>query len=179
MVNNNKLKFMRGNNWQTVVLLMVVCLIPMIYKEAFSGEGVSVSRITSSVLYTLPWCFLVACIRKKWVFAVVSSIMMMVSFFETIMVALYKNYVIAGNIIAALTTTSDEGTGFVMSSLHILPWTLPVFIAFGSSLCFFQMPKRLKANLCGAVFFAVLSVGFLTYQLKIRWGGEYHYEILC
>ena len=32
-------------------------------------------------------------------FAVVSSILMMVSFFETIMVVLYKNYVIAGNII--------------------------------------------------------------------------------
>ena len=164
--------FLRGNNWQTVVLLMVVCLIPVIYKEAFSGEGVSLSRIASSILYTLPWCFLVACIRKKWVFAVVSSILMMVSFVETIMVVLYKNYVIAGNIIAALTTTSDEGMGFVMSSLHALPWTTPVFIAFGLSLCFFQMPKRLKAKLCGAGLFAVLSVGFLTYQLKVRWGGD-------
>ena len=170
--NNHKFMFLRGNNWQTVVLLMVVCLIPVIYKEAFSGEGVSLSRIASSILYTLPWCFLVACIRKKWVFAVVSSILMMVSFFETIMVVLYKNYVIAGNIIAALTTTSDEGTGFVMSSLHALPWTTPVFIAFGLSLCFFQMPKRLKAKLCGAGLFAVLSVGFLTYQLKVRWGGD-------
>lgn len=125
--------FLTGNNWQTVVLLMVVCLIPVIYKEAFSIEGVSVSRIASSVLYTLPLCFLVVCIKKKWVFVVVSSILMMVSFFETIMVVLYKNYVIAGNIIATLTTTSDEGTGFVMSSLHALPWTLPVFIAFGLS----------------------------------------------
>ena len=170
--NNHKFMFLTGNNWQTVVLLMVVCLIPVIYKEVFSIDGVSVSRIASSVLYTLPWCFLVACIKKKWVFAVVSSILMMVSFFETIMVVLYKNYVIAGNIIAALTTTSDEGTGFVMSSLHALTWTLPVFIAFGLSLCFFQKPKRLKANLCGAGLFAVLTVGFLTYQLKVRFWGD-------
>lgn len=164
--------FFKGNNWLTIVLLLVVCLIPVVYKEAFSEEGISVSRISSSVLYTLPLCFLVACIRKKWVFAVVSSILMMVSFFETVMVVLYKNFIIAGNIIAALTTTSDEGTGFIMSSLHTLPWTLPIFATFGLLVWLHHKPKYVMHNLLCAGIFAILSVGFLAYQLKIRWGGQ-------
>lgn len=171
--------FFKGNNWLTIVLLLVVCLIPVVYKEAFSEEGISVSRISSSVLYTLPLCFLVACIRKKWVFAVVSSILMMVSFFETVMVVLYKNFIIAGNIIAALTTTSDEGTGFIMSSLHALPWTLPIFATFGLLVWLHHKPKYVMHNLLCAGIFAILSVGFLAYQLKIRWGGADHNEILC
>lgn len=164
--------FSKKNNWRAVVLLLVVCLIPLVYKEALSEEGFSLSRIISSVLYTLPVCFLLACISKKWVFAVVSSILMMVSFFETVMVVLYKNYIIAGNIIAALTTTADEGTGFVMSSLHALPWTLPIIAAFGLLLWLYQKPKRVMHNLLCAGIFAILSVGFLAYQLKIRFGGQ-------
>lgn len=177
--NNHKFMFLRGNNWQTVVLLMVVCLIPVIYKEAFSGEGVSLSRIASSILYTLPWCFLVACIRKKWVFAVVSSILMVVSFFETIMVVLYKNFLIAGNIISALNTTADEGSGFVMSSLHALPWALPVFLAFGLLVWRYKKPQKYAPNLLCAASFIVLSILFLAYQLRVRWGGQYHYKVLC
>lgn len=169
--NNHKFMFLTGNNWQTVVLLMVVCLIPVIYKEAFSSEGVSVSRIASSVLYTLPLCFLVACIKKKWVFAVVSSILMMVSFFETIMVVLYKNFLIAGNIISALNTTADEGSGFVMSSLHALPWALPLFLVFGLLVWKYKKPQKLAPNLLCAASFIVLSILFLAYQLRVRWGA--------
>lgn len=169
---NNKLIFFKGKDLLTIVLLLAVCLIPVVYKEAFSEEGISVSRISSSVLYTLPWCFLVVCIRKKWVFAIVSSILLMVSFFETVMVVLYKNFIIAGNIIAALTTTSDEGTAFIMSSLHALPWTLPIIAAFGLLVWLHHKPKYVMHNLLCAGIFAILSVGFLAYQLKIRWGGQ-------
>ena len=123
--------FLKGINCLSVFLLLLIYLIPIVYKEVLSEEGFSLSRIISSVLYTLPVCFLVASIKKKWLFVVVSSFLMMVSFFETIMVVLYKNFLIAGNIISALNTTADEGSGFVMSSLHALPWILPLFLVFG------------------------------------------------
>lgn len=104
--------FLKGINGLSVFLLLLICLIPIVYKEVLSEEGFSLSRIISSVLYTLPVCFLLACIKKKRVFVVLSSILMVVSFFETIMVVLYKNFLIAGNIISALNTTADEGSGF-------------------------------------------------------------------
>lgn len=173
------LSFLKGINWLTIFLLLILIIIPHIYLEILSEETFSISRILSSVLYSLPLCILVACIGKKSIYVALSFIIMMVSFFETVMVVLYKNYIIAGNIIAALTTTSDESTGFIMSSLHALPWTLPIIAAFGLLLWLYQKPKRVMHNLLCAGIFAILSVGFLAYQLKVRWGGADHNEILC
>ena len=166
-----KYLFLKGNNWLTITLLLFVCLILIVYKEALSDEGFSLSRIISSVLYTLPVCFLLACIKKKWLFVVVSSFLMMVLFFETIMVVLYKNFLIAGNIISALNTTADEGSGFVMSSLHALPWALPLFLVFGLLVWKYKKPQKLAPNLFCAASFIVLSILFLAYQLRVRWGA--------
>lgn len=163
--------FLKRNNSISVFLLLLICIIPQVYKEFLGDEGFSLSRIISSVLYTLPVCFLVASIKKKWLFVVVSSILMMFSFFETIMVVLYKNFLTAGNIISALNTTTDEGSGFVMSSLHALPWALPVFLAFGLLVWRYKKPQKLAPNLLCAASFIVLSILFLSYQLRVRWGG--------
>ena len=172
MKEKYKYLFFKGNNWLTIALLLFVCLIPLMFKEVLSEEGFSLSRIISSVLYTLPVCFLVASIKKKWLFVVVSSFLMMVSFFETIMVVLYKNFLIAGNIISALNTTADEGSGFVMSSLHALPWALPLFLVFGLLVWKYKKPQKLAPNLLCAASFIVLSILFLAYQLRVRWGGN-------
>lgn len=171
MKEKYKYLFFKGNNWLTIALLLFVCLIPLMFKEVLSEEGFSLSRIISSVLYTLPVCFLLACIKKKRVFVVLSSILMMVSFFETIMVVLYKNFLIAGNIISALNTTADEGSGFVMSSLHALPWALPLFLVFGLLVWKYKKPQKFAPNLLCAVSFIVLSIVFLTFQLRVKWGG--------
>ena len=157
MIKDKLYSFLKKINWLIVGLLLIVCVTPQVYKEAFSEEGLSASRLFSSVLYTLPLCFLVA----------------------SIMVVLYNNFVIAGNIIAALTTTADEGTGFVMSTLHALPWTLPVILLFALSVWLYRKPQKIAPNLLCAASFVVLSVGFLAYQLQIRWGGEYHNYVLC
>ena len=172
MKEKYKYLFFKGNNWLTIALLLFVCLIPLMFKEVLSEEGFSLSRIISSVLYTLPVCFLLACIKKKRVFVVLSSILMVVSFFETIMVVLYKNFLIAGNIISALNTTADEGSGFVMSSLHALPWALPLFLVFGLLVWKYKKPQKLAPNLLCAASFIVLSILFLAYQLRVRWGGN-------
>ena len=163
--------FFKGINCLSVFLSLLICIIPIVYKEALSEEGFSLSRIISSVLYTLPVCFLLACIKKKRVFVVLSSILMVVSFFETIMVVLYKNFLIAGNIISALNTTADEGSGFVMSSLHALPWALPVFLVFGLLFWKYKNPQKLTPNLLCAASFIVLSIVFLTFQLRVKWGA--------
>lgn len=178
-MKRNLIHFFKGVNCLSVFLLLLICLIPLFYKEALSEEGFSLSRIITSVLYTLPVCFLLACIKKKWLFVVVSSFLMMVSFFETIMVVLYKNFLIAGNIISALNTTTDEGSGFVMSSLHVLPWALPLFLVFGLLVWKYKKPQKLAPNLLCAASFIVLSILFLAYQLRVRWGGQYHNKVLC
>ena len=163
--------FLKGINCLSVFLLLLICLIPIVYKEVLSEEGFSLSRIISSVLYTLPVFFLFSCIKKKWLFVVVSSFLMVVSFFETIMVVLYKNFLIAGNIISALNTTAAEGSGFVLSSLHALPWALPLFFFFCLLVWRYKKPNKLAPRLLCAASFIVLSILFLAYLLRVRWGA--------
>ena len=121
-------EWLRKQSLIVVLALVAICLIPVVYKELF--DDFSLGRIISSALYVLPLCFLLASIRKKWIFIVFSSVLMVTSFLETMMVLLYKNYLIAGNILAILGTTADEGTGFVLSSLSKVPLALPVILVF-------------------------------------------------
>lgn len=163
-------EWLRKQSLAVVLALGVICLIPVVYKEVL--DGLSFGRILSSVLYVLPLCFLVASICKKWLFLVVSSILTITSFLETMMVLLYKNYLIAGNILAILGTTADEGTGFVLSSLGKVPLALPVVLAFAFLLYVYRPFFSWKRNILCAGMFALVSVLFLAYQLKVRWKGN-------
>lgn len=162
--------FDKWHNLWVVFGLLVICLIPVLYKE-LAGD-VSVSRVLSSVLYVLPVCLLLASLRKRWVFVVVASVLMLTSFLEAMMVLLYKNYLVAGNILAIFGTTADEGTGFVASTLHAVPFALPVVAAFGFVWVVYRQDIAWKRNMGLAMGFLLLSVSFLFYQLKVRWKGN-------
>lgn len=84
-----------------------------------------------------------AAIKKKWVFACVSTIVFITSFLETMMVILYKNFLIAGNILAIFGTTVDEGTGFIAGTIHALPWTIPCIIFYALAL-YLHREQKLK-----------------------------------
>ena len=83
-------EWLRKQSLIKVLALVAICLIPVVYKELL--DEFSLGRVISSALYVLPLCFLLASIRKKWIFIVFSSVLMVTSFLETMMVLLYKNY---------------------------------------------------------------------------------------
>lgn len=161
----------RKINLGVVGCLLIMCLLPSLYKEFLGGEH-SLSRIASTILYVLPACFLMAAIKKKWVFACVSTIVFITSFLETMMVILYKNFLIAGNILAIFGTTVDEGTGFIAGTIHALPWTIPCIIFYALALYLHHEQTPVKDNLYATLLFTILSLSFLFYQLRIRWKGN-------
>lgn len=163
-------EWLRKQSLIKVLALVAICLIPVVYKELL--DEFSLGRVISSALYVLPLCFLLASIRKKWIFIVFSSVLMVTSFLETMMVLLYKNYLIAGNILAILGTTADEGTGFVLSSLSKVPLALPVILVFVFLLLAYRPAVFCKRNILCAGLCALASVLFLTYQLNVRWQGN-------
>lgn len=163
-------EWLRKQSLVTVLALVVICLIPVVYKELL--DGFSLGRVLSSVLYVLPLCFLLVSIRKKWLFVILSSVLVVTSFLETMMVLLYKNYLIAGNILAILGTTADEGIGFVLSSLGKVPLALPVVLLFVLLLVVFRPTSSWKRYVGLAGVFALVSVVFLVYQLQVRWQGN-------
>ena len=153
-----------------VLALCVICLIPVVYKELL--DDFSFGKVISSALYVLPLCFLLAAIREKWIFIVFSSVLTVTSFLETMMVLLYKNYLIAGNILAMLGTTADEGTGFVLGALSKVPLALPVVLTFALLLFIYRPTVSWRRNVLWAGMFSLASVLFLAYQLIVRWQGN-------
>lgn len=158
-------------NYALIALLLMVCLVPVVYKELLS-EDTSYMRIVSSVVYTLPLCIIVCALKNRLITFALATTVMVTSFLETMMVLLYGEYLTAGNIIAMLDTTPDEGGGFVMSTLHEVPFALPVVLFFVCTIPLMCQKRSVwhlwKSLLCSVL----LMAGLLTYLLQSKWGGQ-------
>lgn len=155
-----------------VLCLAVMLLVPNGYKCFAKGNTAETLRFFSSVLYCLPICFLISAIRKRWIFIITITIFMVISFTESIMVTLHGNYLIAGNILAILTTNMEEGTSFIAGTLHALPWGIPVLLAWIGLLFLPKQKYKCTYDIIGSIVFSLLSVAFLIYQLQIKWEGN-------
>lgn len=159
-------------NITTVLLLLLMCFMPVACKELMGAET-SISRMFSSILYIIPLSCLIASLHKRWLFITLSAIMMITSFVEMIMVLLYSNYLTAGNLLAILTTNVDEGGGFILGTLHKIPYTLPLVLVWISAIMVYRPGYRVKKSLMGGVIlFLFASILFISYQLFIRWDNN-------
>ncbi len=152
-----------------VLLLLVTFIMPVVFRELMSAET-SLSRLFSSILYTLLLACMIAFLHRKWLFVSLSAIVMLTSFVETMMVLLYSNYLTAGNILAILTTNTDEGGGFILGTLHKIPYALPVILSWIGAIGVYQPNNELKKNLLGgdnSVNLSCASVSFLSVVCKV------------
>lgn len=172
MLQKNKLFTLGLYDALTILGLLLICITPVIFKE-LQEETVGISRIVSSVLYSLPLCCLIMSIRKKWGFVVVSSIIMLVAIIETLMATMYQNYIIAGNILAIITTTVNEGAGFLSTATHTIPYYIPIFIGYVIAIRYHKKIKQTKAYLLMFGACLMLCIAFLTYQIHIKWQGKH------
>ena len=154
----------------TAAGMSLMFFTPIVIKEA-QGDG-SISRIISSILYGLPLCFLLSAIRKRWLMLTLSGILFLTSFIETMMVVLFRNYIISGNIIAIMTTTMDEGGGFIRSSIHALPYSLPVLAGMFLVVHGARRQRHAYLHLACAAITLTLSAAFILYQLHWRWADN-------
>lgn len=156
----------------SVLCLAVMLVVPVAYKCLLKDEPVSLMRFVSSMLYCLPLCFLIHAIRRRWIYAIICTLIMVMSFMESLMVALYGNYLVVGNILAVMTTTAEEGGGFIVGTIHALPWGIPVLLAWCGALFLHKKDYKAKYDMIGFVLFALLSCAFLAFQLAVTWKGN-------
>lgn len=147
--------------------LLVMFLTPICYKEITAGGAVS--RLLSSLLYSLPLCFLLASVRNRALMLALSGVMFVTAFIETMMVVLFHNYIISGNIIAIMTTTMAEGGGFVRNSLHALPYSLPVIAGMALVVIGSRKPRHVRLHLVCCAITLLFSAFFVVFQLYGRW----------
>lgn len=163
----NKLFDIKGNRISflcTFLGLLAICLLPVLYHELFNNG--SLSRFITSLIYTLPICLILMCIRPKWLFVLLSGLLTVMSVMETFMVVLYGNYLVAGNILAVFNTTTNESTDFIQNTFHAFPYIVPVLIAYGISVFFSRKFQKPWFFISAAVFFVILSSVIIYTQSK-------------
>lgn len=149
--------------------LLVVCVTPVVCREVVTE--LSLGRMLSSVLYSLPLCCLLLAVKNKWAFGFLVVLMLVCSSMETVMAVLYGNYLIAGNLIAVFTTTQAEGSGFLLSALPTLPAVLPVWAGAILALALHKKGGSSRHAVGAFLLSAMACVLFLFCQIKIKWGG--------
>lgn len=164
--NNKEL----GSTLIEVVLLLILCIFPCLCLYLAGGDT-GLQKIISSVLYTLPLCCFIASIRNKVVFVLLTTFITIGACIESVMVLLYDNYIAAGNMLAVLTTTSEEGGEFAKNSLHALPISIPVLVLLSLTIVARNRVKHAHSKLGLSLFFVTLFsacafVAIQTYRAK-------------
>lgn len=143
------------------VLLLLIA--PNIYYVFFKDYGFTdgVECIFTSILYTLPLFFLL--IYCKWTkFGItIISILFAISLIEISMIILFKNFILAGNILSVINTNNEEAAGFLKNSFKVMIYWIPVCILFVIVVyCYIHRKSVLKKNLKFIVILGSFFVAF-------------------
>lgn len=161
-----KIKF-NYNEIGVFIAIFIMLATPILIKEI-----AVITKMLSCLLYALPVAFLIASISKKWVFNLILTLFMITSFLEVMMVGLFGSYITSGNILAILTTNNEEATGFVSTTLHALPATIPVIISWIAALSIKRGRSIVWPNILGAFVTFIFSAIFIFLNITIKWDGR-------
>lgn len=126
------------------------------------------SYLCTSILFALPIAALILCCKPRWITYVILAILSIFTFAEIIMVVSFGQFIIAGNILATLTTTAEESASFAKNAVQILWYFIPVIGTYGLLvflLSCFDLNRKFSLAVCGASLF--LIVGFVGYKQVI------------
>lgn len=123
------------------------------------------SFLCTSVLFALPLCALIISCKTKWILYVILAFLSICSLTEIVMVAMYGQFIIAGNIVATLTTTAEESASFAQNALHVLWYFIPVIGVYGLIIFLLSLQKinrKISLGILGVS--CLLVIGFVGYK---------------
>ncbi len=120
---------------KTIILylsLLLLLLLPNIYFVFLTDFSIKtgINYTITSVVYILPVFFLLIYSRWKKIGISFISLFFVIALIETTMVVLFKNFILAGNILAVINTNSEEAASFLANSLKVLMYWLPIILLF-------------------------------------------------
>lgn len=124
--------------------------------------------LCTSILFALPIAALLLTCKPKWITYVILAILSIFTFAEVVMVASFGQFIIAGNILATLTTTAEESASFAKNSIQLLWYFIPVIGAYGLLiflLSCFEINRKFNIGVFGAAL--LIIVGFVGYKQVI------------
>lgn len=154
----------------SLVFLAIVPLYPNIAYALTNSAGFS--YIFTGLIFSLPVIALMSCIRHKWLYCVLTSIITILALTDLTMVDLYKDYLLPGGIISTIKTNPQEASEFYRTNLgEIFHWIPLILICVAS--CIFYKPslnRKISAYISLALF--LIAPIFVTYKLFGFYKGE-------
>ena len=148
--------------------LSLVCLaiIPLYPNVAYAlTNSAGISYIITGLIFSLPIIALMALVRRKWLYCVLTSILTILALTDLTMVDLYKDYLLPGGIISTIKTNPQEASEFYRTNLReMFNWIPLILICIAS--CILYRPssnRKVSAYICLAIF--LVAPLFVTYKL--------------
>ena len=92
-----------------------------------------ISYLLTSVVFALPIAALVLIFNQKTIRTILLTLVCIGSLVETVMVVQFSSFILAGNILAVLTTNRQEAGGFAANALHVLLYFIPILVLYITS----------------------------------------------
>lgn len=157
---------------------MVMVLTPVACKCLIMDSHPNAMQLLSSVLFCMPLFFAMHAIRRRWISAALLTILMSASAIETIQVMSTGNYLLTGNLLAITGTTPDEAVGFMKGILPVLPFCIPVVLAYAGCIVTsgrYSSFRRLY-DMVGVAASSVLIAIFIFLQMNVKWQHTFTLE---
>ena len=113
----------------SVAILLIIIIYPILLYANKSSAGLT--YLITSLIYALPVVSAIMCVRQHWLWNALVFLLCLLSMIDMGMILMFDNYINAGNILAIITTTTEESTHFIHDSLHYLWYGLPYLLFFG------------------------------------------------
>lgn len=156
------------NDISVLLAVFLMLVTPIMYQEA-----TVMKKVLSCLLYASPVAFIITSISKKLFFSIVLTLLMIMSFLEVMMVELFGSYITSGNILAILTTNTEECAGFINTTFHALPATIPIIISWGAALYVKGRGEHCTSScLIGTLVTSLLSAIFIFLNINLKWEGK-------
>ena len=159
----------------SLVCLAVIPLYPNIAYALTNSSGVS--YMFTGLIFAIPVIALIALVRQKWIYCVLTSILTILAITDLTMVDLYKDYLLPGGIISTIKTNPQEASEFYRTNLReVFHWIPLILICIASCTLYKPSSNRklsvyisLAALLVAPIFVGYKLVGFYKGQITLRY----------
>lgn len=145
-----------------VALILIIVIAPC---WLFCYLHKDISFLLTSVLFAMPLVFLLMLIKHRLTKIIILSVVLIFSLIEVAMVVDFGGFIVAGNVLAILNTTSEESSSFIVNNLGIILYYIPIIICFAVILYVWkQIPTDQKRSFYYLLASIIIVFSFVIYK---------------
>mgnify|MGYP000969235890 CR=1 FL=1 len=171
---------MLKNSIKNITILLFL-LSPNIY-FAFLTElnnSIAVNYLLTSLVYVLPIFFILIYWEWTKIGVFILSLFFIISLVETTMIVLFKNYILAGNILSVINTNNEEAGSFFANSIKLTIYWIPIVILFVVAIHSYRKRENIlngKFKLLVILGSFLLAFGFIFYKINLTYKRKLTYS---